>query len=260
MYKGDIYLFKANTSGGNITLTGNITSTQNTGKIVLMNGYGHIDVVNNSDYNLVTNSLGADTKMQGKLTINDFKVNTKQEAAYSSSNPGEALPVITVPNYSPYENINQSGLTNEFLANNTDTHTAEVVENGIHFTTSGNKNGTWGTSSKTTRADGATVYSTTYTPGDDAWTIKEDGGSYSYERYVERSWIVELFCGKLYETVYVNYKPTYEVKKEAITVNFQGFDKPEINITSKSDVVMNNRISSLSGDVNITSPGSIITN
>ncbi len=257
---GDIYLFKANTSGGDITLTGNVISTQNTGKIVLMNGYGHIDVVNNSDYNLVTNSLGADTKMQGKLTINDFKVGKQKVAAYSSSNPDEAVPEIIVPNYSQYENLTQSELTDGFLTKHADTHTAYVGEDGISFTSTGDNNGTWGTSSKTTRADGATVYSTTYTPGDDAWTITKDDGSYSYKRYVERSWIVELFCGKLYETVYVNYKPTYEVKKEAITVNFQGFDKPEINITSKSDVVMNNSISALSGDVNITSQGSIMTN
>lgn len=257
---GDIYLFKANTSGGNITLTGNITSTQNTGKIVLMNGYGHIDVVNNSDYNLVTNSLGADTKMQGKLTINDFKVGEQQVAAYSSSNPGEALPVITVPDYSQYNTITQNNITPEFLAEHADTHTAYVGEDGISFTSKGDKNGTWSEGSMSVRNDGATVYSTTYTPGDDAWTMTKEGGSYSYQRYVERSWIVELFCGKKYETVYVNYNPTYEVKNEAIAVNFQGFDKPEINITSKSDVVMNNSISALSGDVNITSQGSIMTN
>lgn len=257
---GDIYLFKANTSGGDITLTGNVISTQNTGKIVLMNGYGHIDVVNNSDYNLVTNSLGADTKMQGKLTINDFKVNTKVVSEYSSSNPGEALPVKTMPDYSQYNTITQNDITPEFLAEHADTHTAYVGEDGISFTSKGDKNGTWGEGSMSVRNDGATVYSTIYTPGDDAWTMTKSGGSYSYERYVERSWIVELFCGKLYETVYINYNPTYEVKNEAIAVNFQGFDKPEINITSKSDVVMNNSISALSGDVNVTSQGSIITN
>lgn len=257
---GDIYLFKANTSGGNITLTGNIISTQNTGKIVLMNGYGHIDVVNNSNYNLVTNSLGADTKMQGKLTINDFKVNTKQEAAYSSSNHDEAVEVKTVPDYSQYNTITQNNITPEFLAEHADTHTAYVGEDGISFTSNGDKNGTWSEGSMSVRNDGATVYSTTYTPGDDAWTMTKEGGSYSYERYVERSWIVELFCGKKYETVYVNYNPTYEVQQKAIAVNFQGFDKPEINITSKSDVVMNNSISALSGDVNVTSQGSIMTN
>ena len=257
---GEILLFKANTSGGNITLTGNIISTQNTGKIVLMNGYGHIDVVNNSNYNLVTNSLGADTKMQGKLTINDFKVNTKQEAAYSSSSHDEAVEVKTVPDYSQFNVITQNSLTPEFLAEHADTHTAQVGENGISFTSKGDKNGTWSEGSMSVRNDGATVYSTTYTPGDDAWTMTKEGGSYSYQRYVERSWIVELFCGKKYETVYVNYNPTYEVQQKAIAVNFQGFDKPEINITSKSDVVMNNSISALSGDVNITSQGSIITN
>lgn len=257
---GDIYLFKANTSGGNITLTGNIISTQNTGKIVLMNGYGHIDVVNNSNYNLVTNSLGADTKVQGKLTINDFRVDTKQEVAYSSSNQDEAVEIKTVPNYSLYDTITQNDLTPEFLAEHADTHTAYVGEDGISFTSKGDKNGTWSEGSMSVRNDGATVYSTTYTPGDDAWTMTKEGGSYSYERYVERSWIVELFCGKKYETVYVNYNPTYEVQQKAIAVNFQGFDKPEINITSKSDVVMNNSISALSGDVNVTSQGSIMTN
>ncbi|MBR1600758.1 MAG: hypothetical protein IJ677_04190, partial [Alphaproteobacteria bacterium] len=125
---GDIYLFKANTSGGNITLTGNIISTKNTGKIVLMNGYGHIDVVNNSDYNLVTSSLSVDNKMQGKLTINDFKVATKQEAAYSSSSGDEAVPVVTVPDYSLYDSTTQNDLTPEFLAAHADTHTAEVGE------------------------------------------------------------------------------------------------------------------------------------
>ena len=238
---GEILLFKANTSGGNITLTGNIISTQNTGKIVLMNGYGHIDVVNNSDYNLVTNSLGADTKMQGKLTINDFKLDSATDANFAGLNP--------------------TNITDEFLATHADTHTAYVGEDGISFTSSGDKNGTWGKAFDPVRNDdGATVYSTTYTPGDDAWTMTKDGGSYSYERYIERSWIVELFCGKKYETVYVNYNPTYEVKKEAIAVNFQGFDRPQINITSKSDVVMNNSISALSGDVNVTSQGSIMTN
>ena len=257
---GDIYLFKANTSGGNITLTGNVISTQDTGKIVLMNGFGHIDVVNNSDYNLVTSSLGVDTKMQGKLTINDFRVDTKQEVAYSSSNQDEAVEIKTVPDYSQFNVITQNDLTPEFLAEHADTHTAYVGEDGISFTSKGDKNGTWSEGSMSVRNDGATVYSTTYTPGDDAWTMTKSGGSYSYERYVERSWIVELFCGKKYETVYVNYNPTYEVQQKAIAVNFQGFDKPEINITSKSDVVMNNSISALSGDVNITSQGSIITN
>ena len=259
---GEIFLFNANTSGGNITLTGNVVSTKNTGKIVLMNGYGHIDVVNNSDYNLVTNSLSVDNKMQGKLTINDFKVNTKQEEAYSSSSQEEAVEVKTVPvpDYSPYDVITQDDLTPKFLEEHADTHTAEVGENGIIFTQSGNQNGSWGVGSVTARDDGATVYSTTYTPGNDAWTMEKEGGSYSYERYIERSWIVELFCGKLYETVYVNYKTTYEVQQKAIAVNFQGFDKPEINITSKSNMVMNNSISALSGDVNITSQGSILTN
>ncbi len=68
---GDIKLFKANITGGNITLTGNVVSTGG-GKIVLMGGYGKIDVTNNTNYKLVTSKLNADNPVYGVLTIRDF--------------------------------------------------------------------------------------------------------------------------------------------------------------------------------------------
>lgn len=246
---GEIHLFKASIDGGNITLTGNIVNDKNTGKIVLLNGYGHIDIVNNSNYDLVTSAINADTKGQGTLTINDFKVATGSNGA---------------PDYSPYENLTQSELT-KHLTDYADIHTAYVNESG-EIKTDLNKptanNGTWGTSSKTTRADGAIVYSTTYTPGQDAYKMTSAGQPSSYQVYIKRSWWTELWYGKKYETRYYITSPTYEVKNTPITVNFQGFDKPVINVTSNGtgNVIMNNNISALVGDVNIVSQGDILTN
>ncbi|MBQ8672259.1 MAG: filamentous hemagglutinin N-terminal domain-containing protein [Alphaproteobacteria bacterium] len=240
--KGEIYLFKANIGGGNITLTGNIVSDSNNGKIVLVNGYGHIDVVNNSHYDLVTSALNADNKVQGVLTINDFKFASGADTTYDT--------------------ITQESLTPEYLAEHAGTYTAQVGENGQIITTATNiteGNGSWGAISSSVRDDGANVYSTTYTPGTDAYMITEQGKTVSYQVYVERSWIVELFCGKKYETRYYYQSPKYGVKANAITVNFQGFDKPEINVASKSNIVMNSNISALTGDVNITSLNGSIT-
>ena len=246
---GEIRLFKASIDGGNITLTGNIVNDKNTGKIVLLNGYGHIDIVNNSNYDLVTSAINADTKGQGTLTINDFKVATGSNGA---------------PDYSPYENLTQSELT-KHLTDYADIHTAYVNESG-EIKTDLNKptanNGTWGTSSKTTRTDDAIVYSTTYTPGQDAYKMTSAGQPSSYQVYIKRSWWTELWYGKKYETRYYITSPTYEVKNTPITVNFQGFDKPVINVTSNGtgNVIMNNNISALVGNVNIVSQGDILTN
>ena len=243
---GDIYLFKANIEGGNITLTGNIVSSSDTGKIVLLNGYGHINIVNNSNYNLVTNALNADTKAQGKLTINDFK--------FASEDGGET-----------FSDITQSDLDDTFLSENAGKYEAYVENANIITSANGNTegNGLWSNeTSVIVRDDGAKIYSTTYTPGEDAYTMTSAGGTYSYQVYEPRSWLVELFTGKQYKTVSVSYDPVYEVKNNAITVDFQGFDKPEINITStkNANILLNNNISATNGDINITSNGSILSN
>lgn len=243
---GNIYLFKSNIEGGNITLTGNIVSTSNTGKIVLLNGYGHINVTNNSKYNLVTNTLNADINTQGKLTINDFKFSSKDGGA-------------------TFDNLSQENLTNEFLSSYAGTYEAYVNNGEIITSATGNTEGNGFFGNETSfieRADGAKVYSTTYTPGNDAYTITSAGGTYSYQVYEPRSWLVELFTGKQYKTVTVNYDPVYEVKNNSISIDFQGFDKPEINITSNGNgnILLNNSISAAYGDVNVTSNGSILSN
>ncbi len=243
---GDIHLFKTNIEGGDITLTGNIVSSSNTGKIVLLNGYGHINIINNSKYNLVTNTLNADINTQGKLTINDFK--------FSSEDGGDT-----------FDNLSHDNLTNEFLSSNAGKYEVYVNKGEIITSATGNTqgNGFFGNeTSVVARADGAKVYSTTYTPGKDAYTITSAGGTYSYQVYEPRSWLVELFTGKQYKTVTVNYDPVYEVKNNSISIDFQGFDKPEINITSNGsgNILLNNNVSAAHGDVNITSNGSILAN
>ena len=249
---GDIYLFKADTTGGNITLTGNIINSNTLGgKIELLNGYGHINVVNNSDHNLITNALNADTNNKGILTINDFKLSSATDTTF--------------------DNITQADLTTEFLNEHSGTYTAKISEennsNDLSIeTTAANVtegNGSWnGTTTKSTTVDGATLYSTKYIPGEDAYVMVSAGKSGSYQRYVKRSWWTEFWYGKKYETVYFRQDPVYEAKQNTIDVNFTGFDKPQINITSNGtgNVVLNNNISAMSGDINIKSMGNIITN
>ena len=258
---GDIYLFKADTVGGNITLTGNIINTSGTGgKIELVNGYGHINVVNNSSHNLVTNSLNADTETRGVLTINDFKVN--EDSSTFISIPGSyAIPVT--PDYSDFENIKHENLTEEFLASHAGKYTAYVDDNHVIRTTAENVtegNGSWADCPIGMNDNGHYILHTTYTPGSDAYYVSRAGEMVEYQRYVERSWIVELFCGEKYVTDYYYRSPEYGRAQNLIGVTFMGYDKPEINITSKGNVVMNNSISSLPGTINIQSDGNIISN
>ena len=241
---GEIFLFKAGINGGNITLTGNIINDKNTGKIVMLTGFGHIDVTNNSNYNLVTSALNADNEIRGTLTINDFK--------------------MSAGNDTTFDNLKQADLTEEYLAEHAGKYTAKVDENGNIVSTASNiteGNGSWGASSSYTRDDGAVVYTTTYTPGADAYMMTQAGQVKSYTVYIKRSWWTELWYGKKYETRYYYEQPVYETKNNPITVNFQGFNVPVINVVSNGtgDVIMNNSISAMGGNVNITSGGSILT-
>ena len=246
--KGDIHLFKAEIEGGNITLTGNIVSTSNKGQIVLINGYGHIDVTNNSNYNLVTSALNADAKIQGKLTINDLKFSDQTGSAF--------------------DNVKQSDITKSWLADNAGTYTASVDENGNILTTSTGQttdNGSWGSTNSSTRNDGAKINSITYKPGNDAYYEAVAGSVEvkSYQKYVKRSWWTELWHGKLYQTIYytVSHDPQYALGQNAIQIKFQGFDKPQINVTSNGSVVMNSSMSALTGNIDVVSKnGSILTN
>lgn len=241
--QGDIYLFKADTQAGNITLTGNIISSSNNGKIVLVNGFGHIDVKNNSNYDLVTSVLNSDFENKGKLTINDFKFSSGEDATY--------------------KNLKQSDITDEFLAAHSGKYEASVGENSIVTSSNGitNGNGSWGEISSSTREDGAKVYTTTYKPGDDAYSFDGNHGySGSHRQYVPRSWIVELFDGKKYVTVYDYNAPVYVVRNNPISVTFQGFETPQVNISSNGAITMNSSISAMNGDVNLSSNDSIYTN
>ena len=247
--KGEIHLFKAEISGGNITLTGNIVSSSNKGEIVLVNGYGHIDVTNNSHFDLVTSALNADAKVQGKLTINDLK--------FSDSDKGG----------SAFDNIKQSDITDSWLAKNAGTYTASVDENGNITTASKGQtsgNGSFGATNSETRADGANVNTILYNPGDDAYIVTKAGSTEtkSYLKYVKRSWWTELWHGKLYQRIYytITHEPEYATAKNSIKVKFQGFDKPQINVTSNGSILLNSSISALTGDVNLKSNNGSILN
>ncbi len=255
--KGDIHLFKAEIEGGNITLTGNIQSTTNTGKIVLINGYGHIDIVNNSKYDIVTSALNADSKIQSKLTINDFIFSSTDK---SGSN---------------FDNITEDNLNDKnWLSQHANIFTVEVGDNGFNedgiiLSTTGlsyiGSDGSFSILDKTTRGDGARIYSTSYIPGNDAYYVAKAGYEVTdyYDKYVPRSWWTEFWCGKEYVRVYYSiYKnPEYGIANKPISIAFQGFDTPQINVTSNnSSIIIDKNISALAGDVNLISNKDIMTN
>jgi len=243
--QGDIYLFRAEIEGGNITLTGNIVSDNGNGKIVLINGYGHIDVVNNSNYKLVTSTLSADANLNGKLTINDFKMDSTTDTQY--------------------DNITQTMLTDSYIKSHSSINTVQVAKDGtLEVTKSGDKqdgNGSIDTSknSKTTASDGRVVYTTSYTPGDDAYVMTKAGQEHSYQKYVKRSWWKELWYGKKYVTVTWYEEPVYEVKQSPVAVQIKGYTAPKINVVSNSAIEINDSINALAGDVSLTSKNGSIT-
>ena len=248
---GDVILFKANTVGGNVTLTGNIINTNTDGgaKIELMNGFGHINVVNNSVHNLVTSNLNADAETRGVLTINDFIVGTAGSK----------------PEYLDFEFLTQlSAIPQSFLEEFAGTYTIKVGDDGVMVAEAKNQtggNGYWGSQNATTTlANGAKLYSTTYTPGNDAYYVKNSGKEITQRVYVKRSWIVELFDGKKYVDCSYVTAPEYGVANNPIAVNFVGYDSPEINVKSKGDVILNSSISAIPGTIDIKSDGNIISN
>lgn len=247
---GEIVLFNTAITGGNITLTGNIISTSNNGEIVLVNGYGHIDVVNNSDFILNTSTLDASSKIAGKLTINDFKFSDTDKAG------------------SYYDNITQNNIDDSnWLSEHADTYIVKIDGDGLLTTVDsenslGNSYFDRNSVSNSTREDGANITSINYVPGDDSYYVTATTTTKTYMEYVKRSWWTELWHGKLYKAVEreETIAPVYGVANNPIKIQFQGFDTPEINVISNDSIIMNKNIGALTGNVNLTSNlGSIST-
>lgn len=259
--QGEIQLFNAKTGGGNISLTGNIvnSSENGNGRIVLMEGYGHIDIENNSNYVINTNGLDASTYNSGnELKIIDFY----------------------------YGGSDHYGIN--FLASTTEERNPRFtkgwcLDNGVKYSTASVRNGRidastsygvqqvdyeakWENRDSSDRSDNAKLYTVDYMPADDAYYIeyKKTDQNDKFEQastYEQRSWWTEAWQGKTYKTEYAQdlKQAGFELGRNPIKVTFQGFDKPEINVISKSSIAMNKSIDATGGDINLTSTNGSIS-
>ena len=66
-----IQVYPIKVSGGNISLFGEIVSTTGTGQIKVIDGYGQIHIENNSNYDVVINTLDAGSRINGKIFLTD---------------------------------------------------------------------------------------------------------------------------------------------------------------------------------------------
>lgn len=67
-----IQVYRAETKGGYIELNGEIISTGN-GKLRVLDGYGTINIINNSDKDIVINDLNINERVDGQIVIRDNK-------------------------------------------------------------------------------------------------------------------------------------------------------------------------------------------
>ena len=65
-----IQVYRAETKGGYIELNGEIISTGN-GRLKVLDGYGTINIINNSDKDIVINDLNINERVDGKIVIRD---------------------------------------------------------------------------------------------------------------------------------------------------------------------------------------------
>ncbi|AZO95863.1 hypothetical protein [Halocella sp. SP3-1] len=284
--------------GGYVELYGEILNTGGSnGQIDVMDGYGRINVTNNTQYDLVINGLDTGNDIAGLIRITD--------TAKRYNINGEDVPITT-----EYERINgtvrqrtlakydqdNDGVSEEYLIGNswgTARQSSYQPEEGLRYVWTRGQDGSKykiGTSwddSYLGFIDGA--------EGDyDKWEEKMDdtivdlpGGEYTdtlgqdsyyqyrYDRYEtgdfslvdHDTWEESTWWGK--KTYYVRdtYKQdisdvyTHSLKADhTIGINFIGHDQGEVNVSSpNADVILDNSVSNTGGNVNISTTSGSIT-
>ena len=242
-----IQLFNAEITGGDVTLIGNVVSTGN-GRIEVVSGYGHIDVVNNTGIDLVTNALNADNKIDGKVTIRDFY----DEATIKNSEYFKQLEA----KYQDKSDVE---------------HTAfweDIYKNTYEYTAQRDDNGKINVSQNHSHANDSNYSQITVNGNEAVFTPEQNGGSQILDsttktevryEYIKKSWFYELFFGKQYQKItVVTDEEQWSDAKNPIKISFSGYDEAQVNVTSNnSNIYLNKNISSLPGTVNIASGGVI---
>ena len=233
-----IKLYRADIRGGNIVLQGEIISTGN-GKLKVVSGYGEIDVVNNTDYDLEINQLNTNQEVNGKIYINNFKVSNADADKIVNKE-------ITLNKYMEDHNLDENEIS-IFRDDNRVIHVNDYDDNEI-------------SSSNVTIFDSNTAQ---YKPNNDASYQKPATGYYWYQYYVPRSWWTEYWHGKKYNWSLASYSYTDTIAaKQPIGIEFLGKEQGKITIANNgsSDIYLKENVMNNSGDINISNIGGNIYN
>jgi len=252
---GKIHVYRADITGGNIVLNGEIVSSGN-GLIRVVSGYGHINVTNNSSKDVVINNLNADRRIDGKIIINNKPISNADAAAIVNKTKtiDQVLPdsnTVTI-----YKENGQIKVNGDYQ------QVSEAPAEGtiIDVITGILSPGAFSTKDKikVNSSTSATYYpdKTSYLPG--TAQVRR-----SRQVYVPRSSFVEFFDGKKYRTEY--YYETVNVINPAskgIGIEFAGYNNSLINVTnnSTSNIYLAENILNNTGDVNITNSGGSVYN
>lgn len=243
-----IQLFNAEIMGGDVTLIGNIVSTGN-GRIEVVSGYGHIDVINNSGKDLVVNSLSADNKIDGKVTLIDFYGTSQlKNSAFFDD-------LAVKYQEADKENLKASAFWTTVMENANE-FSAQKDANGNVVVSDPAKGGSFAKIAVSADGRGAV-----FTPDSDSnSTIPEDTAeTKTIREYVPKSWFYELFFGKTFRDVTISVDEGKWIDaKQPVAIAFSGYDDARINISSSnSSVFLNNNISAIDGNVFINSGNAI---
>lgn len=233
-----IKLYRADIRGGNIVLQGEIISTGD-GKLKVVSGYGEIDVINNTDYDLEINQLNTNQEVNGKIYINNFKVSNADADKIVNKE-------ITFKKYMEDHNLDENEIS-IFRDDNRVIHVNDYDDNEI-------------ISSNVTIFDSNTAQ---YSPNNDASYEKPATGYYWKSVYIPRSWWSEFWNGKKYVWQLASHSYTDIIAaKQPIGIEFLGKEQGKISITNNgsSDIYLKENVMNNSGDINISNINGSIYN
>lgn len=288
---GQIELADVRVEGGYVEIYGHILNTsQNSGEIMVADGYGRVNINNRSGREIVVNNMSLSNRISGVIKITDLaKKNAAGEYLQTTytrngntitvaDNNGTSTGIDAVQDengksstaYSPLENQRYVWQTGQKTVSET-TKTYEgdsfwgmdwlVPDTGEGVTVTGPT--PVGDPVKMEDGERIEISSSDnkYEYEKDSYVSSEDKLIYhNVEEWSEGWWI---FSVDKYKTTDIYQKGethinTHSVKADYdIKISFKGYDSALADIVSKSDITLNGVINNRSGTTNITTEGAI---
>ncbi|MDR2425948.1 MAG: leukotoxin LktA family filamentous adhesin, partial [Endomicrobium sp.] len=283
----EIILDDVSVSGGRLELYGHILNTGGAaGQLTALDGYGKINIVNNSSYNIQAGNIYNDNKVSGIIKITDTAFQKGDAFLVTQYTRDAAGNVIKTQKYSDGSSGSNSSTTSAYkpLSNQRYTWTTGTTSSFTEYY-SNSSNSFWGMDFFVPDENS---YNYSKGPSEtspiiDGETIIVDAGnsnSYSYgrtgpvtlsqEKTKDRRWTethgwwifstTEYHHELEYRTGTITYNK-HSVKADYdIGINFIGYSAPETNISSVNNLNLNGSIMSSAGAVNLISSQGAVNN